>query len=537
MKSVMQKNFASVPKVKLPRSSFNRSCGYKTAFNSGYLVPFFVDEAYPGDTFKMRLNHITRLTTPIVPIMDNIYLETFFFAVPHRLVWDHWQNFCGERDSPDDTTEYVIPQVVSPDGGFGFESIFDYMGVPPNIGNVSVNALIPRCYNLIYNEWFRDENLIDPVPVNKGDGPDDVTHYKLLRRGKRFDYVTSCLPWPQKGPGVEIGLAGTASVRGNGMSLGLTDGTSFGGLYDQSSSSTSYVNTSMDFYGQPVGTSLTSSGGLSTAKSLGVTEDGTQSGLVADLSSTQVVTINALRQAFAVQHLLEVDARGTRYGEILRNHFGVISPDQRLQRPEFLGSSSTKIHTYPVAQTSSSDGTTPQGNLSAYGVGSGDNSVVIDKSFVEHCYVIGLVNVRADLTYQQGLDRMWSKKTRFEFYWPALAHLGEQAVLNKEIYLQGNDQDDEVFGYQERFAELRYKASQITGKMRSSHPQSLDVWHLSQNFESLPVLNQSFIEDNPPLDRVLAVQDEPQLQSDIYLEYYCYRPVPLYGTPGLGSHF
>lgn len=533
----MKHNFSAIPRANIQRSGFNRSHAYKTAFDSGYLIPFFVDEALPGDVFKMRFNHLTRLTTPIVPVMDNMFLETFFFAVPKRLVWDHWQNFCGERENPEDSTDYLIPQVESGDPGFSIGSIFDYMGVPP-LRKCSVNALIPRCYNLIYNEWFCDQNLQVRVPVPKGDGPDWPGNYKLLRRGKRHDYFTSCLPWPQKGPGVEISLGDSAAVVGNGRSLGLTDGVVNRSLRNVSSVGLTYS------VSDPGGILLPSEFHSSDSEVLqdnfliGVSSDPEQSGLMADLSSADPISINSLRQAFQLQRMLETDARGgTRYTEILRAHFNVISPDARLQRPEYLGGSHTAIHTYPVAQTGATDGVTPQGNLAAYGVGRADDELVIDKSFTEHCYVIGLVNVRADLTYQQGLNRMWSRKTRYDFYWPTLAHLGEQAVLNKEIYLQGTDEDDEVFGYQERYAEYRYKPSLITGKLRSIAPQSLDVWHLSQNFENLPKLNDEFIVDNPPIKRVLAVQDEPEFRIDAYFEYYCYRPMPVYSVPGLIDHF
>lgn len=517
MRSVMSHQFSQIPRAEIQRSSFNRSHGYKTTFDSGYLVPFYIDEVLPGDTFNLKCTLFARLATPIVPFMDNMFMETFFFFVPNRLLWDNWQKFNGEQENPGDSTDFLIP-IINNTGSFDVGSIADYFGIPTGVNNLEVNALPFRAYNLIYNEWFRDENLQDSVLVEKGDGPDDFADYRLFRRGKRHDYFTSALPWPQKGPGVEIPLVGNAPITAPSTNIPFGDLFPSHKVYPFSAAARQNSTNSLV-------TTVASNASAATEWAY------------ADLSSVSSATINSLRQAFQIQRLYERDARGgTRYTEILRSHFGVVSPDARLQRPEYLGGSSSPININPVQQTSATDSTSPQGNLAAFGLTS-SKIHGFTKSFVEHGYIIGLVNVRADLTYQQGLQRLWSRQTRFDFYWPALAHLGEQAVLNKEIYAQGTAADDDVFGYQERYAEYRYYPSLITGKFRSTYAQSLDMWHLSQKFDSLPTLSAQFIEDNPPVSRVIAVQDEPQFLLDTYFSLNCVRPMPVYSVPGLVDHF
>jgi hypothetical protein len=523
--SVMTHQFSQVPKADIPRSSFDRSHGVKTTFNAGYLVPVLLDEALPGDTFNLNMTGFARLATPIHPLMDNMFMDTHFFAVPMRLVWDNWKKFNGEQTDPGDSTDYLVPTMTSPAGGYDNESLHDYFGIPTKIASLEHNSVWHRAYNLIYNEWFRDQNLQDSVVVDKDDGPDDPADYVLLRRGKRHDYFTSALPWPQKGDSVDLPIGSVAPV------IGTSDPMQVRNLLTGSSSSSPDWNL---YYSGGYAVDLTAS---STTFGVNITPDTDTTTVFADLSSATAATINQLRQAFQIQRMLERDARGgTRYTEIIRSHFGVTSPDARVQRPEYLGGGSSPVNITPIAQTSSTDDTSPQGNLSAFGTTVLSNHG-FTKSFTEHCLILGFVSVRADLTYQQGLNRMFSRQTRYDYYWPSLSHIGEQAILNKEIYAQGTSADDDVFGYQERYAEYRYKPSLITGKFRSNDAASLDSWHLSQDFDALPVLNGSFIEENPPVDRVIAVETEPHFLFDSFMKMRCVRPMPLYGVPGMIDHF
>ena len=558
-----ESHFAVNPtRIDMSRSRFDRSSSYKTTFNVGQIIPFYVDEVLPGDTFSIDTSKVVRMQTLLTPVMDDIFLGTYYFFVPNRLTWNHWKQFMGENTESAwiPSVEYEIPQLTAPEGGWNIGTIADYMGIPTGVSGLSVNALPFRAYALIMNEWFRDENLSDPlnIPVtdatvqgvNTGTFVTDVAKGGLpYTAAKYHDYFTSALPAPQKGPDVTIPVASAVQYPVIPLDKNVSfDSSGIGMRLGDVETSNPVIPSNGTYY------PLNYGGGSGSGSPLGKTgfyigslENNPQGSALAPLNlwavgdgTVQAATINQLRLAFQIQKLYERDARGgTRYIEILKSHFGVTSPDARLQRPEYLGGNRIPININQVVQSSSTDASgTPQGNTAAYSLTS-DNHSDFTKSFVEHGFLIGVMVARYRHTYQQGLERFWSRKDRFDYYFPVFANIGEQAIKNKEIYAQGTVKDDEVFGYQEAWADYRYRPNRVTGEMRSSAPQSLDVWHLGDDYESLPSLSDSWIrEDSKTVNRVLAVSDNvsAQLFCDIYVRNLCTRPMPLYSIPGLIDH-
>lgn len=509
----------------VPRSTFSGSWTRKTTFDAGFLVPFLVEEILPGDHMRYQVTAYVRLQTPLFPIFDNQRIDTFFFFVPNRLVWDNWVKFMGEQADPTDTIAYTIPQIVSAVGGFVVNGIYDHMGLPTvgQVGGgstVSVNVLPFRAYNLIFQEWFRDQNVVSAGFLPKGNGPDTLSWFLLRRRAKAHDYFTACLPWPQKFTAPTVPVAGLAPITGLGLDPGSRVGTvSALNFVETGGATQAYAfvrEVSTDsFYAK-----------LSAAA-------GAEPQIYANLAAATGVSVNEFRRAFLIQQLLERDARGgTRYIELVKSHFGVTSPDHRHQRPEYIGGGSTPLTITPVAQTAPTTGLTV-GALGAAGTASGSHSA--SYAATEHGFIIGLINVRSELSYQQGLNKMWSRSTRFDYYWPSLAGLGEQAVLRKELFITGIVVDDDiVFGYQERWHEYRTRTSEVTGMFKSTTAGTIHQWHLSQQIAPAPVLGQTFIEDTPPMIRVLAAgsaANNMQYLADILISRTATRPIPSFGTP------
>jgi|SaaInlStandDraft_5_1057022.scaffolds.fasta_scaffold31268_2 hypothetical protein len=529
MKSVMQHQFSQVPKAEIQRSKFDRSHGLKTTFDAGNLVPMFTDEVLPGDTFNLRTTAFARLATPLFPLMDNMFMETHYFFVPNRLLWDNFKKFHGQQNNPDDSIDFTVPTMTSTGTGYANESLHDYLGIPTQVTGLEHISLYHRAYNLIYNEWFRDENLQDSVTVDKDNGPDNPNDYVLLKRGKRHDYFTSALPWAQKGDSVGLPLGISAPVLGVGAATTTN--------YNYAAKTVNESDGTQALYADSTIVDGSTAGGINAFYVEESTDNAGFPNIRADLTNATAATINQLRQAFQIQRLLERDARsGTRYTEIIRSHFGVTSPDSRLQRSEYLGGGSSMVDISPIQQTSESTAASPQGTLTAQGTANLHNHG-FTKSFTEHGVIIGLISVRADLTYQQGLNRRFSRQTRYDYYYPVLGNIGEQTILNKEIWADASANDELVFGYQERYAEYRYEPSKITGKFRSNDAASLDGWHLSQDFATLPVLGDTFIKETPPIARVVAVPSEPEFILDCYHQLSCARPMPIYAVPGMMDHF
>lgn len=552
-----ESHFSVLPHIDIQRSRFDRSASVKTTFNAGDIVPFFLEEVLPGDTFNVRTSKVVRMQTLLTPLMDNLYLDTYYFFVPNRLVWQHWKEFCGENTEsawiPE--TEYAMPQITSPAStGWEVGTIADYFGIPTGVPNLSVSALPFRAYALIMNEWFRDENLQDPLVVPVDDstvaGSNGATAVTDVAKGgkpfiacKYHDYYTSALPAPQKGPDVTIPVSGGTSFLPVGpMSNDISDFPSTASLRwkGQTSANQSPVSRTNNFI-----VSQDSTTDYVTSNKVGDTSDQIlyPANLWAKSSGdVSMATINQLRLAFQIQKFYERQARGgSRYTEVIRSFFGVTSPDARLQRPEYLGGNRVPININQVIQQSGTGqiSETPQGTVVGMSQTTDTNSD-FTKSFTEHGFIIGVMVARYDHTYQQGLDRLWSRKDKFDFYWPVFANIGEQAIKNKEIYAQGTAEDDEVFGYQEAWAEYRYKPSRVSGEMRSSYAQSLDVWHLADDYSQLPALSAEWIqEDAKTVNRVLAVSDNlsHQFFCDIYVQNKCTRPMPMYSIPGLIDHY
>lgn len=543
-----EQHYAQVPHAEIRRAKFQRDFNLLTTMNEGDLVPIYLDEVLPADTFKINLNALVRMATPLYPVMDNAYMDFYFFFVPARLLWKHFQNLMGQNDSTfwAETTEYTTPITTAPEGGWNVGTLADYFGIPTGVSGLKVNSLPFRAYAKVWNEWFRDENLQQPVTQsmddttttgsNTGKNLSDAEAGGLpLKVCKYKDYFTSCLPSPQKSAEpVKLPMTGNAQITWPNSAESMADGDIFqvgsGNLENIPINSDMKLAASKK--NNKSGKSLVMFGGQKNPSEINYTT------MQADLSTVTAATINELRQAIAVQHIFERDARtGTRYKEILKGAWGVTSPDARLDRSEYIGGHRMPINVNQVIQTSSTDSTSPQGNTGAYSMTTLSKNMCT-YSATEHGYVLGLAAIRVDHSYQQGLSRLWTRNTRFSYYDPMLANLGEQAVLNQEIYAQGKPQDEEVFGYQEAWADYRYRTNMITSEMRSTYAQTLDAWHYADKYGALPTLSSSWIKEGTEnIDRTLAVQssNSHQFICNFYYEQAWTRPMPIYSVPGIDT--
>lgn len=543
-----EQHYAQVPHAEIRRAKFQRDFNLLTTMNEGDLVPIYLDEVLPADTFKINLNALVRMATPLYPVMDNAYMDFYFFFVPARLLWKHFQNLMGQNDSTfwAETTEYTTPVTTAPEGGWNVGTLADYFGIPTGVSGLKVNSLPFRAYAKVWNEWFRDENLQQPVTqsmddttttgVNTGTNLSDAEAGGMpLKVCKYKDYFTSCLPSPQKAAEpVQLPMTGNAQIVWPNSAEIMGNGEIFQDV-DRNLENIP-INTNMKLAASKKnnknGKSLVMFGGQTNASEINY------STMMADLSTVTAATINELRQAIAVQHIFERDARtGTRYKEILKGAWGVTSPDARLDRSEYIGGHRMPINVNQVIQTSSTDSTSPQGNTGAYSMTTLSRNMCT-YSATEHGYVLGLAAIRVDHSYQQGLSRLWTRNTRFSYYDPMLANLGEQAVLNQEIYAQGKQQDEEVFGYQEAWADYRYRTNMVTSEMRSNYAQTLDAWHYADKYDALPTLSSSWIKEGTEnIDRTLAVQssNSHQFICNFYYEQAWTRPMPIYSVPGIDT--
>lgn len=539
--------FSQGPNIDIQRSLWTRPFTHKTSFNAGKLVPFLVDtDVMPGMTIKNRTSIVCRMSTPLYPTLDNLYIDTYYFLIPIRTLWEHWEEFNGENETGAwaQTTTYTVPMFKTDSTHkVGINDINCYMGIRYNSLTPKFNKFGVRAYIRTWNYFFRDQNVMAPLTMYTGDGDTvidgtSITGGTLLPVCKFHDYFTSALPSPQKTAGtggITLPLGTTAPVIGTNKGLTLTDGTNKYNIADVAN----YKIATLQQYGDNVGTTAGAVASVSS-KVLGVSTDGTISGLVADLTNATAATINALRLSFATQRILEKQTFGTRYlQETLQNFWGITTDAGKNIIPRYCGGHRIPINIQTVLQNSSTDATSPLGHTGAFSV-TDDVNEDFTISTTEHCVLLGLLCVRADHTYQQGVARQWTRERTLDYYWPQLAHIGNQPIYNYEIYCDGSSNDNEVFGYKEAWAEIKYKNNMISGELLSDYATSLDAWHFGDDYASLPVLSSNWMEEPTSfIDRTLAVKSTTHNQfiADIYVEQEIAAPMPMHCYPGLIDHF